>query len=366
MSRLTNVRVTEPAPPAILSAIIALLFALFIFSSFAVAESSLSVYYFYSADCSHCKEVTVVIEELEVEHPELVANKLEIAYNTTNSELFNEFIKAYNPPAVDIPAVFIGNEAIIGYDLTKERLEQEISFCLQNACPDPISFIREEKGPKSPLLAMLIGTALVEGLNPCGVAVLIVLLVSLLVVKTKRSVLIVGLSFIASVFVTHVIVGVGIIEFYLLSSVAPYIRTVILVIVILAGIINILDFWRAKPTLAIPLFLKPTLGYLARRASIPSAVLLGFLATVAGLPCTGPLYLTMLDLIADLPSKTVLYLLLYNLFYILPLTLILAFVYKGTSPEDAEEWRKGTRKYMKLIGGAVMLAIGLALLFGVI
>jgi cytochrome c biogenesis protein CcdA len=72
----------------------------------------------------------------------------------------------------------------------------------------------------------------------------------------------------------------------------------------------------------------------------------------------------MLDMIADIPSKAVFYLLLYNLFYALPLFVILALIYKGTLPEDVDQWRKGKRKYMKLIAGIVMLALGTAMLFG--
>jgi len=339
--------------------------ALFI-TPIADAQSSVSLYYFYGEDCSHCKDVTVLIEELEEKYPEIKVHKLEISYNATNSELFNDFIQAYNPPAVDIPAVFIGNKSLIGYEVTKEKLENEIEFCLENKCPDPLSLLRGEEGQQSPLLLMLIGTALIEGINPCGFAVLIVLLASLLMVKSKRSVLIVGLAFIASVFVTHLVVGFGIVGFYLISGMAPVIKAMVIVIVIPAGIINILDFWREKSTLVIPTFIKPQLAKLARCASIPGAVLLGFFATIAGLPCTGPLYLTMLNLIADVPSKTAIYLVLYNLLYALPLFVILAIVYKETAPEDIEEWRKGKRKYMKLIGGLVMLAMGTAMLFGVI
>jgi cytochrome c biogenesis protein CcdA len=238
---------------------------------------------------------------------------------------------------------------------------------LRNECPDPLSLITEKEEEQSPLLLMLLVTALIEGLNPCGFAVLIVLLASpLILLKSKRSVLSVGLLFIASVFVTHLFLGFGIMEFYLFSGMSGAMRAIVIVIVVPAGILNILDFWRDKPILAIPEFVKPTLGKLARGASIPGAVLLGFLATIAGLPCTGPIYLTMLDLIADDPSRTALYLLLYNLCYAFPLIVILAIVYKGAAPEDAEKWRKGKRRYMKLIGGLVMLAIGIAMLFGVI
>ncbi|MDI6886231.1 MAG: cytochrome c biogenesis protein CcdA [archaeon] len=328
------------------------------------AQSSVSLYYFYGEDCPQCSDITILIEELEAGYPELEVHKLEISHNTTNSELFNAFIQAYNPPAVDLPAVFISNKSLIGYELTKEKLENEIAWCVQNECPDPLSLIKGKEEDQSPLLVMLIGTALIEGINPCGFAVLIVLLASLLLVKSKRSVLCVGLAFIASVFATHSFVGFGIMEFYPVSGMSPLIRSIIILTIVSAGIINIRDFWRGKATLAIPSPLKPTLRKLASYASLPGALLLGFLATLGGLPCTGPIYLTMLDLIAETPSKTVFYLLLYNFFYALPLFVILAIIYKGASPEDIEEWRKGKRRYMKLIAGLVMLALGTAMLFG--
>ncbi len=335
----------------------------------ATAQTPVSIYYFYAEDCPHCQEMMVVIEELEATYPVIEVHKLEISYNTTNSDLFNDFILTYNPPAVDIPAFFIGTTSLIGSALTKERLEAEIELCLHDECPDPLTLIMNGSGAEesqSPLLIMLMGTALVEGINPCGFAVLIVLLASLLFAESKRRILYVGLAFIASVFFTHVFVGFGIMEFYLISGLTPIMRALVIVIVLAAGIINIRDFWRDKATLAIPSALKPKLAKLAGYASTPGAVLLGFLATIAGLPCTGPLYLTMLDLIAEVPSNLHIYLILYNALYVLPLVVILVIVYKGTSPENAEEWRKGTRRYMKLIAGVVMVAIGVAMLFGVI
>lgn len=365
MCHIKKLRAYEVASLSLVVAVISvsLLSTLFLVP-IADAQGRVSLYYFYGEDCPHCRAMTIIIEELEEEFPELDVYKLEISSNATNSELFNALIQVYNPPAVDIPAVFIGNKSLIGYELTKESLENEIAFCLQNKCPDPLSLVKGEEENQSPLPVMLIGTALIEGINPCGFAVLIVLLASLLFLKSKRSVLCVGLAFIASVFATHSFVGFGIMEFYLFSGMNPFARTIVILIIVSAGIINIRDFWRDKATLAIPPSLKPTLRKLASYASIPGALLLGFLTTLVGLPCTGPLYLTMLDLIAETPSKTIFYLLLYNFFYALPLFVILAIIYKGASPEDIEEWRKGKRRYMKLIAGLVMLALGTAMLFG--
>lgn len=365
MWHVKNLGAYEVASLSLISSFILLiLIANLILIPIADAQSRVSLYYFYGEDCSHCKDIEVVIEELEEKYPELEVLKFEMSYNTTNSELFNAFIQAYNPQAVEIPAVFIGNKSLLGYGLTKEKLEKEIEFCMQNKCTNPLSIIKGKEENQSPLLLMLIGTALIEGINPCGFAVLIVLLAYLLVLKSKRSVLGVGLAFIASVFVTHFFVGFGIMGCYLFSGMTTPIRNIVILIAISVGIINIHDFWRDKATLAIPTSLKPKIVKLAGHASIPGAILFGFFTTMVGLPCTGCIYLTILGLIAETPSKTVLYLSLYNLFYVLPLFVIVSIIYKGTSPEDIEEWRKGKRRYMRLIGGLVMLAIGIAMLFG--
>lgn len=369
MSHINNLRTS-----GFLSVLISFLIALILLSTLSLipitdAQSSVSLYYFYGEDCPHCRDITALIEELEASYPELEVHKFEITYNTTNSELFNAFIQVYNPPAVDLPAVFIGNKSLIGYELTKEKLEHEIAWCVQNKCPDPLSLIegKEEHNEEHnlPPLTMLIGTGLLEGIiNLCGFAVLIVLLASLLLVNSKIKVLSVGLVFIASILATRLLIGFGVLEFYLFSGMNPFARAIVILMIVSAGIINIMDFWRDKATLAIPSSLKPTLRKLASYASLPGAMLLGFLATLVGLPCTGYLYLKSILDIAVVPSKTVFYLLLYNLFYALPLFVILAIIYKGTSPEDIEAWRKGKRRYMKLIAGLVMLALGTAMLFG--
>jgi len=368
MQRVKRLRACEVTSLALIGVVISLsLLPTPLLVPHAGAQSPVSLYYFYVEDCPRCREITVLIEGLAGTYPELEVHKLEISSNTTNRELFNAFIMVYNPPVVDIPAAFIGNTSVIGYELTKERLETEIAFCVRNKCPDPLSRVTGKEGHnvQSPPLTMLIVTGLTEGIiNLCGFAVFIILLASLLFLNSKRNVLSLGLAFIVSILATRLLIGFGIMEFYLLSGMNQVARTIVILVIVVAGIINLLDFWRGTATLAIPSSLKPTLRTLASYASLPGAVLLGFLVTLVGLPCTGPIYLVMLKMIAAMPSQASVYLILYNLFYALPLCVILALIYRGTSPEDIEEWRKGKRRYLKLIAGVVMLAWGTAMLFG--
>lgn len=335
------------------------------------------IYYFHVEECKDCKEAGILIEELE-ENYQIEVIKFEIGHNATNRELYRTFMKAYDVPMLkrDISALFIGDKYLVGKDTNKKNIEAVLRNSTQGI--DPLLLVNEwqqsaEKTTNETAeekvdltLSLVIGTALVDGVNPCTFAVLILLLSYLLSVKEKKRVLTIGMAFTASVFTTYLLVGLGIIEYFLFSDAIEIIRSIVIIVAISAGVINIRDFWKNKATLAIPTFAKGTISSLANNAAIPSAILLGFFATLVELPCTGGIYLPILTLLAKTPSKAIFYLLAYNLVYILPLLVIIVIVYRGFSPEDVEGWRKERRGYMRLIGGLVMVGIGVGMLFGVI
>ena len=60
------------------------------------------------------------------------------------------------------------------------------------------------------------------------------------------------------------------------------------------------------------------------------------------------------------------YLLLYNMIFVLPLILILLVMYWGGTPERMEVFRSGSKRWVRLVMGLVMVALGAAMLLGVI
>ncbi len=332
-----------------------------------IKDGEIIIYYFFASECDHCKEVDKTLTDLEEGHP-IQVYRLEIAHNSTNRDLFEMFMQAYDVGFRDVPALFIGDEYLTGRDSTEENIEAAIIDC--TGCPDPIRIVREweasGKEREEISLTLVIGTALVDGVNPCTFAVLILLLSYLLSMKTKRQIVSVGLSFTASVFVTYLLFGLGIIELIQFSSAMELIRNIVITIAILAGLVNVRDYFKDSATLAIPSFAKGTIGSLGRRATVPGAIVLGFFATLVELPCTGGIYLPVLTLLSQSPSGALFYLSIYNLIYILPLLVIIAVTYYGTNLEDTEGWRKNSRRYMRLACGLVMISIGLGMLFGIL
>jgi cytochrome c biogenesis protein CcdA len=212
-------------------------------------------------------------------------------------------------------------------------------------------------------------TGLVDSINPCAFAVMIFLLTFLLEVSnnTKR-VLKAGLAYIASVYVTYFLSGLGFLSVVQLMGISGIIVKIAAVVAILAGLINIKDyFWYGRGfTLKIPESKKETIERWVHRANVPGAIVLGFLVAMFELPCTGGVYLAILALMADQMTKmkAIAYLLIYNVMFVLPLLAILLLVIKGMKAEHIESWRQSGKNLMKLAMGLLLVILGAAMLLG--
>lgn len=211
----------------------------------------------------------------------------------------------------------------------------------------------------------LIGGAAIDSINPCAFAVLIFLLTYLLALGSPKLIWKVGLVYISTVFIVYFLAGFGILRALTAFNIAGIIYKVAGAILIFVGLVNVKDFfWYGKGfTLAIPESKKPLIEKYVRKASIPAAVILGFLVSAFELPCTGGVYLAVLGMLANNQKvQAVPYLLLYNLIFVLPLFIILGLVYFGISAKQMEEWRTKNRKWLRLILGAGCLILGTLML----
>jgi cytochrome c biogenesis protein CcdA len=137
------------------------------------------------------------------------------------------------------------------------------------------------------------------------------------------------------------------------------------------GLIDIKDFFgegKNGPWLKIPESKKPMIEKWVKKASLPAAIVLGFLVSAFELPCTGGVYFAILTMLANYETKfhAVLYLLLYNLFFILPLLIIWGLTYWGYSSEKIKSWQQSKKKWLRLALGAGMIILGVLIVFRVI
>ncbi len=225
-------------------------------------------------------------------------------------------------------------------------------------------------------LAKIISLALVDAVNPCAFAVLILLLTAILTYNpgNRRSVLLAGLMFIAAIFAMYFVYGLIFIKFFqliqALNMVKMWLFKVLAVVAIIFGILNIRDSIKYKPGgigTEMPLMLRPRMQALIARVTSPrGAFITGLFVTLFLLPCTiGPYViaagiLSVFDMMANIPV-----LLLYNLIFVVPMLVIVGIVYLGLKGvKDVEEWKNRHITKLHLVAGILMLFVGVALLMG--
>ena len=209
-----------------------------------------------------------------------------------------------------------------------------------------------------------------DSINPCAFAVLIILLAYLTSLGERRRIVMVGCTYIVTVFIVYFLAGIGLLTFVQGLGLAGIVFSFAAIVAVIAGLINIAEVLLKRDifTLAIPVSQKDAIDRYIKRASVPSAIVLGALVAMVELPCTGGIYLAILGMLGDRMTiaEGIPYLLLYNLIFVLPLILILLVMYWGGTPERMEVFRSGSKRWVRLAMGLVMVALGAAMLLGVI
>ena len=215
-----------------------------------------------------------------------------------------------------------------------------------------------------PALGAVLFTAVIDSINPCAIGVLILLLTTLLAnYRNKKRMLSIGLVYIAAIFVTYLLAGLGLI--YFLSSIPLYVSEYIAIavgtLIIGAGLIEIKDyFWYGRGfSLAISPDRAKQIHDYVQRVSIPGAMFLGVFVAAVELPCTGAPYLAIILLLSQNFNFTAfLMLILYNIIFVMPLIIILVMVYFGAKIQHIKMWKHRNRGYMRLLTGVVLILLG--------
>jgi cytochrome c biogenesis protein CcdA len=333
-----------------------------------------SAVYFYGDGCEHCEKVRPLIAGLREKYPELQLQELEVYHNTSSQQKFVEMTGRYNLSNPGIPIIFIGDQALVGESGIRDHFEERILAEKERAaaCNTTVTASASPENCPPATVALTPGKvivpALVDSLNPCALSVLIFLLISIAAAADRRRILLIGGSYIAAVFLFHLLVGIGIFSIVTLSGYSKIFSLLGAAVAVILGAITLVDVIRNRETflLSVPASGKGILSHYIRIASLPAAFILGVLAGLLGFSCTGGIYISILALMgrslslsAGLP-----YLLLYNIVFIMPLVLVTLLVAYGISPETADTWRTKNKRVLRLAIGLVMIALGAVIFLG--
>lgn len=215
-------------------------------------------------------------------------------------------------------------------------------------------------------LPIIVGAALIDGINPCAFGVLIFMLAYLAKTAKRSKMLVNGLVYILFVFLTYLVCGLlllPIIRKLAGLSVASY--YVIAGVVILAGLLEIKDyFWYGK---GFSLTIFPSEAarikrYAKKISGSPFAAAgMGTFVALVELPCTGAVYLAVLALmsLSGVTAGNISFLVIYNLIFVVPLVIILLLVYNGIHWKHFEKWRQHHKGLMRLFAGVLLIVMGI-------
>ncbi len=374
------------------------------FFSFAFAQQppaqKLELNYFFSPTCHVCHEVReTIIAQIGQKYKDRVSMNFRdissIEEYKTLLALKEKFGFSQNGT---IPVVFFSGRLLVG--------KEEISAGIFKLVDEEIAAGRFQKHetPHKDLFkyflsftpATVISAGLIDGINPCAFTV-IVFFISFLALQgyRKKELAGVGLFFIFAVFLTYLLIGLGVFSFFYSLKGFWAARKVFNLAIgslsIVFGILATVDFIKFKISgktegMALQLpqavknqihkvissnYRKDKAGSLGAPAETMAklcvtAMVTGFLVSILEAVCTGQVYLPTITFVlktTNIKIKAFSYLVLYNLMFVLPLFVIFLCALMGTTSEDFSRFMKKHFLATKVLMAVLFFVLGAYLIW---
>ena len=372
-------------------------------------KNLVNIYLFHSDTCPHCKEEIQFLDKIQEKYDNVRIYKYEIG-DADNTKLLDEVARLFDTPVSGVPFTVIGDKYFKGfsYENYHERFITAIEYYSDNGYNDRVGtyignvelptyevndnsssvddYIEAKTNQKItafgksislknmtlPVISVLIG--LVDGFNPCAMWVLLFLISMLIGMKDRKRMWLIGLAFLATSAIVYLLFMIAWLNAATLLLSINYVRLIIGLIAIVGAIINlssyirhrkdngcdvINDKKRSKIFEKIKKFTHEKSLLLAIFGAMALAVSVNVveLACSAGLPV---MFIEILSMNSPTILEKIIYIGLYMIFFLLD-DLIVFFVAMRTMELTGFSTKYG--KVSKLVGGILLLAIGILLIF---
>jgi cytochrome c biogenesis protein CcdA len=217
------------------------------------------------------------------------------------------------------------------------------------------------------LLPAVVVTGLLDSVNPCAFAVILLLLAFLFTIRKSRGqILKLGAIYVGVIFIVYFAIGLGLLSTVRLSEEPHFVARVGSYLLIGLGVLNLIEYlWPEFPIkLHMPAMAHQKVNQLLKVATVPATIGIGFIVGLCTFPCSGGIYVSIITL---LNAKTTLswglsYLALYNILYVLPLVIILLAVGNRVVAKQLGSWEREHALGIRLWFGLVMIGLGVVML----
>ena len=338
---------------------------------------------FVREGCPHCAAAKAFLPELQRRRPTVKVRLRDVGADSQARADLLRLSRQAGVQAPGVPTFVYSDRVLVGFDDAAGRGRELLALveAPSEANPGEGAARAEELrlGPLGSLSVVGLGLplftlamGLLDGFNPCAMWVLLFLLSLLVHWRNRRRMALVAGTFVLVSGAVYYAFMAAWLNVFLLLGWSTWLQLVLAGLAITVGVVNVLDSWRQGSgfSLSIPAEAKPGL-YARMRTVVQSRSLLPALAGVAvlavvvnavellctaGLPAIYTAVLSQQDLSA---TAYYAYLGLYILGYIADDSLMVAVAVLALSSHKLTE---AGGRWLKLISGGVMLALGVALL----
>jgi len=349
----------------------------------APANPAIHLAHFFKAGCQECARANYNLDYVKTLYPQLVIAEFPIEESPALSEWLGERYGVPQEKRLTTPMVFVGEDYLVGGDVSAEKLQAVLERYVATGAEPTWEDFDAGQAEASILerfkafgLLTVVGAGLVDGLNPCAFATIVFFVSYLAFLGRKgREILAVGAAFALGVFLTYLLVGVGLLKVLerlpFLTMLGRWVYGLTAVLCLGLAIFSFLDYRKARQgqtqdmTLRIPLALRRRINSIIRqgaraRAFVPVAFVTGLAVSIVELACTGQVYLPTIIFVMGVPEMRVrafLYLLLYNLVFILPLVVVFGLAFLGTTSEQLGRFINRHTATVKLTTSGLFLVL---------
>jgi cytochrome c biogenesis protein CcdA len=366
-------------------------------------EAPLTLTLFWGDGCPKCESERKFLAQLQREHPTLTVQQFEVWKHTANRSRFEATARHFGVDASAVPATVVEDRLWIGFTAAiRDDIRTTVETALRggtvprgvygrtgsgtckatdeicttgtkNDAEVDVPFVgRVDVGDKSLVVSTLV-IGFVDGINPCSLWVISILLAIVIRTGSRRRVLAIGSAFLV---VTAGMYALYMAGMYSALSVISYLDAIQLGVGIIAGIAGIIAvkdyFWYKRGvSLTIPESSKPGIYKRVRDVAGSKSLLLALGATtllavavsLIETPCTAGFPLLWTGLLAShhvgLLGSSLLFLL-----YMIPFLLDEMFVFfVAVFTMRATKLQEKHGRLLKLVAGTIMIALAGTMIF---
>lgn len=336
---------------------------------------------FVRPGCPYCEAAKRFLPELQRRWPTLRIHIRDIAADRRALADLQNLADRFGLHPIGVPAFYLRGKLIVGFD-SAETTGRELAALLdQPAAPGltnglapaihlPLLGTVDLRRLGLPLFTIVLG--LLDGFNPCAMWVLLFLLSMLINLRDRKKMFLIGGVFVAVSGLVYFAFMAAWLNIFFLIGMTRLTQLLLGAIALLVGSLNVKDYFAfgAGLSVGIPERAKPRIYRQVRQiiradnltGALAAVILLALLVNTVELLCTAgiPAIYTRVLTEQALPGWAYYgYLALYNLAYMADDSLMLGVAVVTLSGQKLQE--RGGR-WLKLLSGMVMLALGLVLL----